>query len=152
VTARRARAVSRFESRLARGAASEVVAKSGRRRHPGAPDLDPTPTRRTVHPDTGTRVTGQVESPHPAATLPADIAADLAAGRLEQVCPTCGLREAAGGYCTACATPTGPADWRRGTSRKAQGEASRARVHSDAETGATALETAKSEPLGLWPA
>jgi hypothetical protein len=111
--ARRARAVSRFESRLARGAASEVVAKSGRRRHPGAPDLDPTPTRRTVHPDTGTRVTGQVESPHPAATLPADIADALREGRLSQRCPACGTVEAAGFYCTRCYRPAGPEEWFR---------------------------------------
>jgi hypothetical protein len=34
-------------------------------------------------------------------------------GKLEQECPSCGLKEAAGPYCTACVTPTGIADWRR---------------------------------------
>ncbi len=81
-------------------------------------------------------------------TLPT--AALLQAGRLEQACPACGLREAAGSYCTADGTPIGPADWRRGASRRAQGAASRARAHADPETGATALETANPEPLGLW--
>jgi len=143
---RRAAATHRHQSRPSRSVASPP-------RHSGAPVLDPTPTRRTAHHEvSGARVTGQVESPHPAATFPADVAADLLAGKLEQVCPTCGLREAAGGYCTADGTPTGPADWRRGTARQAQGAASRARAHSAAETGATALETANPEPLGLWPA
>lgn len=32
-------------------------------------------------------------------------------GRLSQRCPTCGIVEAAGWYCTADGTPTGPADW-----------------------------------------
>ena len=77
-------------------------------------------------------------------------AALLQAGRLEQVCPACGLREAAGSYCSADAAPTGPADWRRGASRRAQGAASRARAHADPETGATALQTASPAPLGLW--
>ena len=144
MTPRRA-AVSRHQSRVSRSAASPP-------RRSGVP-VRPTPRPPDGTPRTsGTRVTGQVESPHPAATLPADVAADLLAGKLEQVCPTCGLREAAGGYCTACATPTGPADWRRGTARQAQGAASRARAHAEPETGATALETANPEPLGLWPA
>jgi hypothetical protein len=36
-------------------------------------------------------------------------AAQLQAGRLEQVCPTCELKEAAGGYCSWDLTPTGEA-------------------------------------------
>ena len=32
-------------------------------------------------------------------------------GRLSQVCPKCGITEAAGGYCTACLTRTGEAVW-----------------------------------------
>lgn len=32
-------------------------------------------------------------------------------GRLSQRCPRCGLVEAAGWYCTADSTPTGPAEW-----------------------------------------
>jgi hypothetical protein len=116
--ARRARAVSRFESRLARGAPHNATRGQGGGSHPlaglpavgglpGAPVKDPTPTRRTVHPDTGTRVTGQVESPHPAATLPADILHDLQAGRLSQRCPACGTVEAAGFYCSRCYRPAG---------------------------------------------
>ncbi len=38
----------------------------------------------------------------------------LVRGKLEQVCPTCGVREAAGTYCTACATPTGARFWTPG--------------------------------------
>lgn len=34
-------------------------------------------------------------------------------GRLSQRCPACGIREAAGDFCTACLHPTGPADWHR---------------------------------------
>ncbi len=33
------------------------------------------------------------------------------AGRLSQICPDCGVVEAAGRYCTACSHLTGPADW-----------------------------------------
>lgn len=32
-------------------------------------------------------------------------------GKLDQTCPSCGMTEAAGRYCTADATPTGPAYW-----------------------------------------
>lgn len=35
----------------------------------------------------------------------------LAGGKLSQVCPSCGTREAAGYHCTKCLTPTGPSDW-----------------------------------------
>ena len=152
MTPRRA-AVSRHQSRrISRSAARPSE------RHSGAPVLQVAPPIKTPRPPdgtpriSGTRVRRQVESAHPAVTLPTDIAADLLAGKLEQVCPTCGLREAAGGYCTADGAPTGPADWRRGTARQAQSAASRARAHAVAETGATALETANPEPLGLWPA
>jgi hypothetical protein len=84
--------------------------------------------------------------------IPAAVADDLLKGHLSQRCPVCGITEAAGGYCTKCDRRTGPADWFRGTSRKTQGDASRARVHSTAETGATALETANPERLALWEA
>jgi hypothetical protein len=39
--------------------------------------------------------------------------ADLQAGRLEQSCPSCGMTEAAGSYCTRCYARTSEADWRR---------------------------------------
>lgn len=35
--------------------------------------------------------------------------AQLQAGRLDQTCPRCGLKEAAGAYCSADLTPTGEA-------------------------------------------
>lgn len=40
-------------------------------------------------------------------------------GRLSQVCPSCGLSEAAGSHCTACLTRTGGASWRRGEQSEA---------------------------------
>ena len=159
----RRRAVSRV-SRLARGVPHNATRGQGSGSHPsaghpavgalpGAPVPDPTPSRRTVHHETpGTRVTRQVESAHPAAILPDGVADDLVNGRLSQRCEPCGITEAAGGSCTSCGRLTGPADWFRGTSRKTQGDASRARVHSTAETGATALEAANPEPLRLWEA
>jgi methionyl-tRNA synthetase len=49
--------------------------------------------------------------------ISADIERLLVAGRLSQRCPGCGLREAAGFYCSRCCRPTGPADWRRGDTR-----------------------------------
>ena len=42
-----------------------------------------------------------------------DLSALLAAGKLEQTCPACGLVEAAGPYCSACLTRTGPDTWYR---------------------------------------
>jgi hypothetical protein len=39
------------------------------------------------------------------------LSALLLAGRLGQTCPACGAGEAAGFYCTACYSPTGPAEW-----------------------------------------
>lgn len=35
----------------------------------------------------------------------------LREGRLSQLCPACGLVEAAGYYCTSCRTPTGEGNW-----------------------------------------
>jgi hypothetical protein len=99
------------------------------------------------------RVGARQEKAHTAGTpIPAAIADDLLKGHLSQHCPDCGITEAAGGYCTKCDRLTGPADWFHGTSRKTQGDASRARAHSTTETGAMALETASPEPLRLWEA
>ena len=51
-------------------------------------------------------------------------------GKLDQSCPACGLVEAAGAYCSACRTPTGPADYARAVHRTdAQREAA-ARLHA----------------------
>ena len=44
-------------------------------------------------------------------------------GRLSQVCPKCGITEAAGGYCTACLARTGEAVWRRGELGEVQRDA-----------------------------
>ncbi len=79
----------------------------------GAPVSDPTRDRRTAHHDPGARVTGQVESPHPAVDLPAETAELLRTGKLEQTCPECGRVEAAGAYCSGCSRQTGPDDWYR---------------------------------------
>ena len=73
----------------------------------------------------------------------------LAAGRLSQVCPNdCreGWRralpgpEAAGGYCTACGTPTRPDDWYRGE----QGEAQRVALAQ--HRASRKQETAEARP------
>ena len=87
-----------------------------------------------------------------AAALPADVAEDLVAGRLSQRCEPCGITEAAGGYCTSCGRLTGPADWFRAVASEAQKAAHQATGRIPPEGGATALETANPEPLGLWPA
>jgi hypothetical protein len=110
MSARRARAVSRFESRLARSAASEMVATSGRRRHPGAPvPATPNPAKK-IQPGLGHGSGGSGRDPDP---LPADIADALREGRLSQRCPACGTVEAAGFYCTRCYRPAGPEEWFR---------------------------------------
>jgi hypothetical protein len=150
MTPRRRAALARLETRLARGAAAPP------RRHPGAPVLE----RRTQTPLSALRATPDgSREPHANSvsesgvpSLPAAIAEQLVAGHLSQRCEPCGITEAAGGSCTSCGRLTGPADWFRGTSRKTQGGASRARAHSTAETAATALETATAEPLRLWEA
>jgi len=144
MTPRRRAALARLETRLARGAADPP------RRHPGAPVLvaPSTPLGQSSLGDRDqARAAGAGRTP-----LPAAIAEQLVAGHLSQRCEPCGITEAAGGSCTSCGRLTGPADWFRGTSRKTQGDASRARVHSTAETGATALGTANPEPLALWEA
>ena len=137
----RRRATSRGSRR------SRAAAVNDARRQLGAPVLTvPSPARQRA----GARQeNSRGRAPDP---LPAAIAADLVAGLLSQRCEPCQIAEAAGYSCTSCGRPTGPADWFRGTSRKTQGDASRARAHAMAETGATALETANPEPLGLWPA
>ena len=65
--------------------------------------------------------------------MTAELRALLQAGKLEQVCPTCGIREADGSYCTACATPTGEAHWRRGEMTEAQRLARATRAPSGAD-------------------
>jgi len=44
-------------------------------------------------------------------------------GCCEQTCPTCGLTEAAGGYCTADGTRTGITFWRQQVASPAQAAA-----------------------------
>ena len=71
-------------------------------------------------------------------------------GRLEQVCPSpsCGMREAAGSYCSCCATRTGPADWfkpRASASQKAALDAARAVRHARV-AGASPLEESRLVP------
>ena len=144
MTPRRRAALARLETRLARGAAVSV---KGLQRHPGAPVLvAPSPARMRV----GARQENtRGRDPDP---LPAAIAEQLVAGHLSQRCEPCGITEAAGGSCTSCGRLTGPADWIRLSLSEMQIAARRARVHSTAENGATALETANPKPLGLWPA
>lgn len=66
---------------------------------------------------------------------------DLQQGRLEQVCPACGLREAAGPYCSACLTKTDATDWRKAVLTDAQ-RAARTSRHSTPKVVATDTKTA----------
>ena len=70
--------------------------------------------------------------------VPPEMAALLAAGKLEQVCPVCWTREAAGWHCTRCLRQMGPDDWRRGERSEAQKAASSVLGRSKAETGSYA--------------
>lgn len=71
-----------------------------------------------------------------------DTLALLQAGKLEQACPVCGTREAAGYYCSKCSRPTGPDDWRPTARSDAQMAASRANARTRAENLATSKKTA----------
>ncbi len=51
-------------------------------------------------------------------------------GKLDQTCPACGLVEAPGAYCSACRTPTGPADYARAVHRTDAQRESAARLHA----------------------
>ncbi len=68
--------------------------------------------------------------------------------RLEQVCPSParGMREAAGSYCSCCATRTGPADWAPTARSDAQRAASRATGLRRQSRPEDAAVTAKSAP------
>lgn len=71
----------------------------------------------------------------------------LGRGRLEQVCPACGMREASGAYCTACLTPTG-LDHSRPTERtEAQRTAARENVRRRAERGSVTKKSPNPEAL-----
>jgi len=150
MTPRRRAALARLETRLARGAADPPG------RHPGAPVLE----RRPQTPLSALRATPDgSREPHANSvsesgvpSLPVAIAEQLVAGHLSQRCEPCGITEAAGGSCTSCGRLSGPADWFRLSLSETQRAARRARVHSTAETGATALEAANPEPLRLWEA
>jgi hypothetical protein len=47
----------------------------------------------------------------------------LRRGKLEQTCPACGRREAAGHYCSVCGRQTGAGDWYRNQDMDARREA-----------------------------
>ena len=143
----RQRAASRMSRRLSRSAASPP-------RRSGAP----VPPSAAASP---AAMTFPMRSPDEARaqgagrdleTLPADVAADLVAGRLSQRCPQCGTTEAAGGHCTACFVVTGPADWFRQEASDAQRAARQAKGRDRAENGATAAKSPPPEPLELWSA
>lgn len=61
-----------------------------------------------------------------------DMALLLERGRLSQTCPACGTSEAAGAYCTKCATRTGRPTWYRREASEAQ-RANLARLHAHPE-------------------
>lgn len=73
--------------------------------------------------------------------MTADIRALQAAGKLEQRCPSCGLIEAAGAYCTACEKPTGEPHWRRA-------ERTAAQVAATATAGASRAPATKESAGG----
>jgi len=71
----------------------------------------------------------------------------LQAGKLEQACPACGLKEAAGEYCSLCLTPTGEPHWFKPIATAAQTralDAARAKRHATAENGVALEKTAKT--------
>jgi methionyl-tRNA synthetase len=70
----------------------------------------------------------------------------LVRGKLEQVCPSCGVREAAGAYCTACGTTTGAPLWRKGSITDAQREARAAAAQRRAENASRTTRSAEAQP------
>lgn len=67
-------------------------------------------------------------------------------GRLEQTCPSCGVKEAAGPYCTSCTTVTGLEDWHRHQASAASIAAlGRLNAQRTAETPRGAPQTAPDE-------
>jgi hypothetical protein len=98
-----------------------------------------------------------------AASIPADVAEQLAAGKLSQRCPEPGCQtvEAAGFYSTCHELKTGPADWFRpvaSPARAAALAATHAKRRATGERGSALTKSAPPEPLaadpdaGLWPA
>jgi len=88
----------------------------------------------------------------------------LQAGRLSQVCPDCGLQEAAGAYCTRCLRPMSEQDWQSSATEAQQAALARARLarqdaprppltDADARKGPGAAidaTMANPGPVGLW--
>jgi len=73
-------------------------------------------------------------------------------GRLSQVCPKCGITEAAGGYCTACLTRTGEAVWAPAERSEAQRAVfARRRASVNAEGANPAVLGPSSDPLQSAP-
>jgi len=74
----------------------------------------------------------------------------LHAGNLQQTCPACGHREAAGSYCTRCETPLSPADWhRRPRAPRKRATPARDRTgHSVDSQAKRAADRRKSAPPG----
>jgi methionyl-tRNA synthetase len=72
----------------------------------------------------------------------AETALLLQRGKLDQVCPDCGRKEAAGYECTACARPTGPAEWYRPAATASEIERlTRARAKRHPEAASRNLST-----------
>lgn len=86
---------------------------------------------------------------YPIPVMDAGTAALLNAGKLEQVCPDCRTREAAGSHCTNCTRPTGPDDWRLTERSDAQRATSGASAHRRAESRAMTAKTANPATVGL---
>jgi hypothetical protein len=81
--------------------------------------------------------------------MTADLRTLLQRGSLSQVCPKCGITEAAGAYCTSCLTRTGEGSWRRGELGEVQRDAlARSRAVRKQEAANPAVLTAPGT-LGL---
>ena len=167
MTTRRAAAAARHAHRLARtrpapGAAPGMGSPAAR--HPEAPVPPPaaaSPAAMTS--PVRDRDEARAErAGRDLETLPADIAADLRAGKLSQRCPTCGTVEAAGAYCTRCYRPAGPAEWFRqergrpasGPQKSPENGEKRGPGRPRAQVGAEAVATnSMADPAaGFWPA
>ena len=114
----------------ARGRAASRVSRLARAEAPVVRRVTPTPV---------------VAVPRRTLDIPADIAEQLAAGKLSQRCDACGTTEAAGFTCTSCDRKTGPSDWFRPEASAASREAltiARAKRRKEALRGSALEKTA----------
>ena len=80
--------------------------------------------------------------------IPAELAADLQAGRLEKACSHCGRWEAASRYCTGCYRPSDPSSWYRNGD---QGRREEARQKAASRSGTPPKAGSRPSEPGGWP-